>query len=86
MRIEVMWHSDFRIGLKLTSLEGPLSPLGQLMVIFRPPTYSTTMWVTYFHQNNTREPLLVSLKFLSTFNLDSIMKVTHPNILQGELT
>ena len=60
-----MQHSEFRIGLKMTSLEGLLSPLGKLMVIFRPPTYTTTMWVTYFHQNNTWEPLLGSLKFLS---------------------
>ena len=53
----------------MTNLEGLLSPLGQLMVIFRPPTHTTTMWVTYFHQNNTWESLLGSEKFLSYFNL-----------------
>ena len=83
---EVMWYFDFRIGLKITSLEGLLGPLDQLIVIFRPPTYTITMWVTYFHKNNTWESLLGSLNFLWNINLNSKKMVTPPNTLQGGLT
>ena len=56
------------------------------MVMFRPPSHTTTLWVTYSHQNNTWESLLGSQMFLSNFKFNSIVKVTHPNTLQGGLS